>query len=361
MNNNNQQKNILLGFWEHLPKPFFALAPMADVTDAAFRQIIASRGKPDVLWTEFVSADGLMSPGREVLKRDLLFSPGEHPIVAQIFGSNPKNIEGAAKLCAELGFDGIDINMGCPDKSIEKQGAGACMMKTPDVAIEVIRAAKRGAPNIPISVKTRVGYNTVELDTWIPTLLHEGIAALTIHARTRKEMSKVPAKWEYVAQVVKMRDALGVPTKIIGNGDVVDREDGEKKAKETGCDGIMVGRAIFGNPWLFDTSRKIIQKGNWNLPWYARFLPTRFAKKFSGGDARYTVSAVSISDRLSTLVAHAQLFQRLLGDIKSFAIIKKHVKAYIHGFDGAKELRMKIMDEAKNADDLENIVSEFKI
>lgn len=357
----NNYHNIVMGFWSQLPQPFFALAPMADVTDAAFRQIIASRGKPDVLWTEFVSADGLMSPGREVLKRDLLFSPGEHPIVAQIFGSNPKNIEGAAKLCAELGFDGIDINMGCPDKSIEKQGAGACMMKTPDVAIEVIRAAKRGAPNIPISVKTRVGYNTVELDTWIPTLLNEGIAALTIHARTRKEMSKVPAKWGYVAQVVKMRDALGVQTKIIGNGDVIDREDGEKKAKETGCDGIMVGRAIFGNPWLFDTSRKIVQKGNWNLPWYARFLPARFAKKFNGGDARYTVSAVSISDRLSTLVAHAQLFQKLLGDIKSFAIIKKHVKAYIHGFDGAKELRMKIMDEAKNAESLEKIVSEFKL
>jgi tRNA-dihydrouridine synthase len=355
-----------MGFWEKLPKPFFALAPMADVTDAAFRQIVAKAsrhgepgGGPDVFWTEFVSADGLMQGGREVLQRDLSFTKGEHPIVAQIFGSNPKNIEGAAKLCADLGFDGVDINMGCPDKSIEKQGAGACMIKSPDIAVTVIRAAKRGAPNLPISVKTRVGYNKVELDTWIPVLLKENIAALTIHARTRKEMSKVPARWEFVKEVVRMRNTLGVPTKIIGNGDVMDLLDGEKKARETGCDGIMIGRAIFGNPWLFDRNRKILQKGSWNLPWYARFLPTRFAKKFNGGDARYTISAVSIGERLTMLVAQATLFESLLGDIKSFSIMKKHVKAYIHGFPGSKELRMKIMDEAVDAQSLRNIIEEY--
>jgi nifR3 family TIM-barrel protein len=355
-----------MGFWERLPKPFFALAPMADVTDAAFRQIVAKAsrhgeigGGPDVFWTEFVSADGLMQGGREVLQRDLAFTKGEHPIVAQIFGSNPKNIESAAKLCAELGFDGIDINMGCPDKSIEKQGAGACMIKTPEVALEVIRAAKRGAPNLPISVKTRIGYNTVEIDTWIPKLLNEGVAALTVHARTRKEMSKVPARWEFITRVVKMRDELGVPTKIIGNGDVMDLSDGEKKVHETGCDGIMVGRAIFGNPWLFDRNRQILQKGNWQLPWYARFLPARFAKKFNGGDARYTISSVSKEERLSMLVEHATLFETMLGDIKSFSIMKKHVKAYIHGWPGSKELRMKIMDEATNAETLKAIIETY--
>ena len=352
-----------MGFWERLPKPFFALAPMADVTDAAFRQIVAKAsrhgevgGGPDVFWTEFVSADGLMQGGRDALMRDLSFTKEEHPIVAQIFGSNPKNIEGAAKLCAELGYDGIDINMGCPDKSIEKQGAGACMIKTPDIALEVVRAAKRGAPNLPISVKTRVGYNTVELESWIPLLLKENIAALTVHARTRKEMSKVPARWEFVKRAVEIRNKLGVATKIIGNGDVSDREDGEKKVRETGCDGIMVGRAIFGNPWLFDSNRKIVQKGNWKLPWYARFLPARFAKKFSGGDARYTISSVSKEERLSMLIEQATLFEELLGDIKSFSIMKKHVKAYIHGWPGSKELRMKIMDEATDAASLRQII-----
>lgn len=359
-------ENIVMGFWERLPKPFFALAPMADVTDAAFRQIVAKasrhgeqNGGPDVFWTEFVSADGLMQGGREILLRDLSFTSGEHPIVAQIFGSNPKNIEGAAKLCAELGYDGIDINMGCPDKSIEKQGAGACMIKTPDTALLVIQAAKRGAPHLPISVKTRIGYNTVELDTWIPKLLDEGIAALTIHARTRKEMSKVPARWEYVAKVVKMRDERNVPTRIIGNGDVMDLADGEAKARETGCDGVMVGRAIFGNPWLFDRNRRVLQKGNWQLPWYTQFLPQSIIKKFFRGDSRYTISAVTMEERLSMLVDHAALFEQLLGDIKSFSIMKKHVKAYIHGWPGAKELRMKIMDEARDAQSLRSIIETY--
>lgn len=402
MNNQSPDNTIVMGFWDPLPKPFFALAPMADVTDAAFRQIVAKAsrhaqegGGPDIFWTEFVSADGLTCPvgnraeaakeKYELLKKlfpflneqtvlkisngmpggapkllyDLGYTTSEHPIVAQIFGSNPKNIEGAAKLCAELGFDGVDINMGCPDKSIEKQGAGACMIKTPEVAVEVIRAAKRGAPHLPISVKTRIGYNTVEIDTWIPKLLNEGIAALTVHARTRKEMSKVPARWEFITRVVKMRDELGVPTKIIGNGDVMDLSDGEKKARETGCDGIMVGRAIFGNPWLFDRNRSIVQKGSWQLPWYARLLPARFAKRFNGGDSRYTISAVTIKERLDMLIEHATLFETLLGDIKSFSIMKKHVKAYIHGWSGSKELRMKIMDEATDATSLKRIIETY--
>ncbi|HSE56561.1 MAG TPA: tRNA-dihydrouridine synthase family protein, partial [Candidatus Paceibacterota bacterium] len=192
-------------FWQELRKnkqPFFCVAPMADVTDAAFRRLIAkySRhgefgGGPDVFWTEFVSADGLMSQGREVLGRDLEYCEAERPIVAQLFSSNPEKMEGAARLCAELGFDGIDINMGCPDKTIEKQGAGAAMIKNPEQAQAVIRAAKRGAGNLPISVKTRVGYNTVQITEWIPLLLKENIAALTVHARTRKELSAVPAPW----------------------------------------------------------------------------------------------------------------------------------------------------------------------
>jgi len=304
---------------------------MADVTDASFRRIIAkySRhgeegGGPHVFWTEFVAADGLMSPGREKLKYDLMYTEAERPIVAQLFGSNPEKMEGAARLCAELGFDGIDINMGCPDKSIEKQGAGACMMKNPESAREIIRAAKRGGGGLPVSVKTRIGYNKNEIETWVPELLSEGIAALTIHARTRKEMSKVPARWEHVKEVVEIRNKMGVDTLIIGNGDALDLEDAQKKIEETGCDGVMLGRAIFGNPWLFDQHKK----------------------------------EITLEERLRVLVEHTKLYEELLGDIKSFAIMKKHFKAYVAGFPESKELREKLM-ETENATQLEAVITEF--
>lgn len=200
---------INLGFWEKLPRPFFVLAPMADVTDCAFRKVISKYGKPDVFWTEFVSADGLAhEKAREKLLIDFKYDKDEHPIVAQIFGGNPDNIEAAARLCAELGFDGVDINMGCPDRAIERQCAGSGMIKNPKLAREVIRAAKRGAPDLPISVKTRLGYNKNEINTWVRELLEEDIAVLSMHLRTRKEMSKVPAHWELMKDIVAIRDEM---------------------------------------------------------------------------------------------------------------------------------------------------------
>lgn len=329
------------GFWEKLKKPaspsqggpFFALAPMADVTDTAFREIIAkysehgtTHGGPDVFWTEFVSCDGLASKGREVLLRDLEYTKGEHPIVAQVFGAHPENFYKAGLLIRELGFDGADINMGCPDRSVEKQGAGAALIKNPDLAKELIAALKEGSGGLPVSVKTRVGYNKDQIDEWISMLLGEGLAALTIHARTRKEMSKVPARWSDVKRVVELRDAMGVKTLIIGNGDVTDMKDGEEKARESGADGVMLGRAIFGNPWLFN---KNIQ-----------------------------VSDVPLEEKLRVMVEHTKLFEKKLGDIKNFAIMKKHYKAYVHGFDGAKELRMELMETADVAG-IERITARF--
>ncbi len=320
-----------MNFWKELKRPFFVLAPMADVTDAAFRRMIAkysrhgqAGGGPDVFWTEFVSADGLMSRGFEALKYDLMYTDGEHPIVAQLFGSHPEKMEGAARLCAELGFDGIDINMGCPDRSIEKQLCGAAMITRPDLAREIIQAAKRGAPQLPISVKTRIGYNKNEIDTWIPALLSENISALTVHCRTRKEMSKVPARWEHVKEVVDIRNKMGVDTLILGNGDVKDITDARAKVAETGCDGVMLGRAIFGNPWLFDEHKK----------------------------------SVSVEEKLRVAVEHTKLFEELLGQIKNFSIMKKHYKAYVEGFDGAKELREKLM-QTTNSFEVEMIIEEF--
>lgn len=305
-------------FWERLPKPIIVLAPMADVTDAAFRRIIAECGKPDVTWTEFVSADGLIRAtpeGKRKLMRDLVYTEAERPIVAQLFSAHPEYMEQAAALVRELGFDGVDINMGCPDKSIERQGAGAAMIKDPENARAVIRAAKKGAGLLPVSVKTRVGYNKVELDRWIPEILSEEPAALTIHARTRKEMSLVPARWEHVAEAVALRDKAGVDTLILGNGDVRTVEEARSKVKETGADGAMLGRAIFGNPWLF-----------------------------SGA------AVPEPEERLRMLSRHIGLFHELLGDIKSYAIMKKHYKAYVSGWDGAKEIRDRLM-ETTSAED----------
>ena len=345
-------------FWIKLKKPFFVLAPMADVTDCAFRQIICKYGKPDVFWTEFVSADGLAHPdAREKLLIDLKFEKNEHPIVAQIFGSNADNIREAAKLCAELGFDGVDINMGCPDKSIEKQGAGASSMKDPAHAMEIIRAAKEGAPNIPISVKTRIGYNKNEIETWIPEILKEGVAVLTVHLRTRKEMSLVPAHWDLMPSVVALRDKIAPETLIIGNGDVLNLEDGKKKCLETGCDGAMLGRAIFGNPWLFDGNIK--QKEKASLEKHENFLQKIFSVRRRRSSQGFSQELFpSVKDKLNVMVEHTKLFEELLGKHKNFAIMKKHYKAYCNDFRGAKELRVKLM-EAENSSEVEKVVNEF--
>ncbi len=339
---------INTGFWakytrEALGRPCFVLAPMADVTDCAFRKTIAKYGKPDVMWTEFVSADGLVRAtpeGKAKLMRDLVFDPAvERPIVAQLFSANVEYMTQAAKLCAELGFDGIDINMGCPDRSIEKQKCGAAMIKNPKLAQEIIRAAIAGAADgkeggLPVSVKTRIGYNKDELDTWLPALLEAKPAVVTVHCRTRKEMSKVPARWEHIKHAVEIRNSLGSKTLIFGNGDVNDIDDAYAKAEATGADGVMLGRAIFGNPWLFKNMEK---------------------------DAAENVSAhqPSTEEKLRVMVEHTFEFERQLGDIKNFAIMKKHYKAYVNGFDGAKELRLELMENAGSAGDVAEIVDRF--
>jgi nifR3 family TIM-barrel protein len=329
------------GFWQKLidnkllvGEKLFVVAPMADVTDIAFRTMIAQYSKPhgpDVMWTEFVSADGLNSPGREVLKRDLEYTDIERPIVAQLFTSTPENMRKAAAFCRELGFDGIDINMGCPDKSIEKQGAGAAHIKDWKRAQEVIRAAQEGAVDIPVSVKTRLGYNKIEFMEWLPKILECNIPTLTVHLRTRKEMSLVDAHWELMPEVVKLvRDITGEVkdggTIILGNGDIKSVTEGKQRAQDTGCDGVMVGRGIFGTPWFFD--EETFNKGK------------------------------SVTERLRICIEHTKLYEEKLGDIKSFAIMKKHYKAYVNGFDGAKELRMKLM-ECNTSQEVESSIKEW--
>jgi len=315
------------GFWNKLKKPFFVLAPMADVTDPAFRIIIAKYGKPDVMWTEFVSADGLFSSAKNILMRDLEFDESERPIVAQFFSPKKDLMKKAAELAVELGFDGIDINMGCPDKNIVKQGSGSAMIKKPKEAREIIRATIEGAGDLPVSVKTRIGFNQNEIETWLPEILAENPAVVILHARTKKDMSKVPAKWDVIKRAVEIRDELESETLIIGNGDIKNLKEGRKRVHETGCDGVMIGRGIFGNPWFF-----------------SEYEPT-------------------IEEKVAVLVEHTKLFEEMMLDRKSFAVMKKHFKAYINGFDGAKDLRVELMEKVQNSEDLIKILKNhgFKI
>lgn len=325
---------------------------MADVTDAAFRRIIARYsghgthgGGPHVFYTEFVSCDGLCSPGRDVLLRDLAYTDGERPIVAQLFGGTPEHFFKCAELAVRLGFDGIDINMGCPDRSVERQSAGAALIKDPPRARAIIRAVKEGVraagSAIPVSVKTRIGYARNELSAWLPELLAEFPAAVTIHARTRNELSLVPARWEHVAEAVALARGFAERqgtsrTLIVGNGDATDLADARRKARESGADGVMLGRAVFGNPWLFANAASVEHGGT------------------SGGGAYVP----TVKEKLSVMIEHTRLFEKLLGDFKSFAIMKKHYKAYVNGFLGARELRLELFT-TQNAREVEIIIERF--
>lgn len=339
------------GFWNNLPKPFFVLAPLANVTDASFRQFIVSfyrerkisnkksrftrppalaGGGPDVLWTEFVSADGLCHPvGRKALLEDLVFQENERPIVAQLFTAYPEKMREAARLVAELGFDGVDINMGCPDKNVMKQGAGASCMRDPDNALALIQAAKEGVrdagKDIPVSVKTRLGFNEDALEEWLPKLLSVEPAAITLHARTKKDMSQVPARWERVKRAVEIRDELQSKTLIIGNGDVIDMADARNKVAETGCDGVMFGRAVFGNPWLFDEQKE----------------------------------TTTVAEKLDAALVHTEMYLDHWQGKKSFELMKKFYRAYINNFPLAKELRAEMM-MAKSLEEVQVVVEKFK-
>ncbi len=340
-----------MNFWQQLPKPFFVLAPMADVTDAPFRKIIAKYsshvradgtvGGPDVTWTEFVAADGLVRAtpeGKKILMADLIYSEEERPIVAQLFTSNPEHMEKASLLCNQLGFDGIDINMGCPDRSIEKQGCGSAMIKDPLSAKAVIQAAKRGAGDIPVTVKTRLGYNDDELESWLPAILEENPAAVTIHARTRKEMSKVPARWGRVGRAVEIRNELKSETLIIGNGDVLSVEDGYRKVELSGADGVMLGRAIFGNPWLFHPTKR---------------LPERISEFEDASN----YDLIGLEQRLRVMIEHTKLFKEIL-PFKNFSVMKKHYKAYVNSFSGAAELRAELM-EKNSVEEISEVIENF--
>ena len=300
-------------FWQRLKKPFFVLAPMADVTDLVFRRFVLRHSRPAVMHTEFFACKELIAPhSQAVLIRQFGYSEAERPIVAQVFGTDPETFFIGAQRIRALGFDGLDINMGCPDRRVERQGAGARLIRDPQRAQAIIAAAKAGLAGLPLTVKTRIGYQTVETETWIGAVLAAQPEVLTVHGRTGQERSDVPAHWDEIARAATMAHDAGVL--CIGNGDIHSREQGEAYAERFGVDGVMIGRGVFGNPWVF-------------APTAERGAPEK-------------------------LIALAQLIIQFSGfwnATQNENRLKKHFKAYVTGFPDAATLQQRLL-ETRNAE-----------
>lgn len=320
-------------FWKDLPASFYALAPMEDVTDTVFRELVLSVSHPgnlSVLFTEFVSVDGLCHPkGREAVVHRLRINNSEKQqlnqhkskLVAQIWGANPEKYFEASRYIADtFEFDGIDINMGCPVAKIVKQGACSALIGQYELVNEIIQAVREGS-GLPVSVKTRTGIREHQTEEWISHLLKNGVSAITLHARTQRMMSEKPAEWEQIKLAVEVRNRLNPEVKVMGNGDVESLEHGSALMKLTGADGAMVGRGIFNNPWFF--AGENIDR--------------------------------SVEEKLQLLESHISGFSATWGTTRNFSLLKRFFKIYIHGFEGAAALRGQLMEARNYSEALESL------
>lgn len=297
-------------FLQKLKKPFTVLAPMDDVTDNVFRQVVLKAGRPDIFFTEFTNVDGLLHGANGIPLKKLNFTLDQHPIVAQLWGTDPENFYKAAKIVKKMGFDGIDINMGCAVKDIIKKGAGAGLIGNFKLTEEIIKAVKKGAGGLPVSVKTRLGNRENVADKWIEFLLEQKLDSLTIHARLAKQMSKGAADWDEIGKIVELKNKIMPETLIIGNGDILSYKKVLEVAEKYKVDGIMIGRGIFQNPWVFEKVER------------------KHTKK----------------EYLKLLKYHLDLFEKDGGDSKRFQALKKYFKIYIRDWRGANDLRKKLME-----------------
>jgi nifR3 family TIM-barrel protein len=311
--------------WNELPKPFFALAPMEDVTDTVFRKVMLELGKPDLMFTEFTSVEGMFSPGSYEVTQRLKFTDEERPLIAQIWGTTPENYMKGAKMIRKMGFDGVDLNFGCPVKKIVKQGACSALIKNKGLASEIIEATKKGAGDLPVSVKTRIGFDKIETEEWVSHLLSHDIAALTIHGRTAMQLSTGVNNWKEIGKAVKIRDEMGKDTLIIGNGDVLSKKQGRELVEKYNLDGIMIGRGVFNNPWVFNEE----------------------------------IKEVTTQMRMDALLLHVRLYEECWGEERNFHVLKRFFKIYVKGFDGAGELRRRLMETEKYEDVYELLKVEF--
>ncbi|CCE57919.1 TPA: tRNA-dihydrouridine synthase [Staphylococcus argenteus] len=298
-------------FWSELPRPFFILAPMEDVTDIVFRHVVSEAARPDVFFTEFTNTESFCHPeGIHSVRGRLTFSEDEQPMVAHIWGDKPEQFRETSIQLAKMGFKGIDLNMGCPVANVAKKGKGSGLILRPDVAAEIIQATKAGG--LPVSVKTRLGYYEIdEWKDWLKHVLEQDIANLSIHLRTRKEMSKVDAHWELIEAIKNLRDEIAPNTLLTINGDIPDRKTGLELAEKYGIDGVMIGRGIFHNPFAFEKE------------------PREHTSK----------------ELLDLLRLHLSLFNKYEKDeIRQFKSLRRFFKIYVRGIRGASELRHQLMN-----------------
>lgn len=362
-----------MNFWDHIPKPVIGLSPMDGVTDASFRHITAKHGGPDVTLTEFVNIQSALYSPHTLLK-DFTYSEIERPVVAQIYGKTPELFYKVAHIVCELGFDGLDINMGCPAKKVAASGCGAALIRTPDLAREIIRAAQQGIQDwqrgqtltdvgfdsemiehleaasqqrraqrlsldrrpIPVSVKTRLGYDRIVIEEWLTTLLAEKPAAISLHGRTLEQGYKGEANWNAIARAVEV--AAGTGTLILGNGDVRDLRDVYERVRQTGVDGVLIGRSAQGDPWMFRAKGAVKQA-------------------LRGGEVKLDIAPVDMDERFRVVVEHSEHFERLSGRSR-FVAMRKHLTWYCRNFRGAAEMRAR-MTRANNAEDVRRCLAEF--
>ncbi|MDM5206150.1 tRNA dihydrouridine synthase [Cytobacillus kochii] len=312
-------------FWRELPRPFFVLAPMEDVTDVVFRHVVSEAARPDVFFTEFTNSESYCHPdGQKSVRGRLTFTEDEQPMVAHIWGDRPENFRKMSIGMAELGFKGIDLNMGCPVPNVAGNGKGSGLICRPDVAAELIAAAKAGG--LPVSVKTRLGYSEIdEWRDWLTHILKQDIANLSIHLRTREEMSKVDAHWELIPEIKKLRDEVAPDTLLTINGDIPDRQVGLELAEKYGIDGVMIGRGIFKNPFAFEKE----------------------AKEHSS------------KELLDLLRLHLDLHDQYAGlELRPYTGLHRFFKIYVRSFKGAGELRNQLMN-TKSTDEARALLDDF--
>lgn len=310
-------------FWKNLPKPFFVLAPMEAVTDVVFRHVVKKSGQPDLFFTEFTNATGWVHAGEKAIRGRLIKTEDENPIVAQIWGGNVGDMAKLANYCKELGYSGIDINMGCPAKSAIKSG-GSALIRKPQLAAEAITAAKTAG--LPVSVKTRLGYTHIdEWHDWLTHILRQDIVNLTIHLRTKKEMSKVSAHFELIDDIVALRNEIAPQTLLTINGDIEDLTHGKQlAAKHPGVDGIMIGRGIFHSPFAFTDNSSTENRKN---------------------------------ELLELLNYHLDLYDQWQPELqRPFETLKRFFKIYVRDFDGASEMRNQLM-QTESTDEVRQILS----
>lgn len=313
-------------FWKELPKPFFILAPMEDVTDTVFRHVIAKAAAPDVYFTEFTNSESYCHPdARTSVRGRLMFTEDEQPIVAHIWGDKPEHFEKMSIDMAEAGFKGIDINMGCPVANVAKNGKGSGLIRRPEKAAELIQAAKAGG--LPVSVKTRLGYYKIaEMYDWLAHVLKQDIANLSIHLRTRQEMSKYQAHWDVISEIVKLRNEIAPDTLITINGDIPNRQVGLELVEKYGVDGVMIGRGVFTNPFAFEEE----------------------------------ATEHNTKELLALFRYHLDLFDENSEILdRPFKPLRRFFKIYIRGVQGAAQLRQDLMD-TENTDQVRAMLDEFE-